>query len=306
MATPAIAPVKASLKATEDCVFITTSFRMGIGRMRQVNHLEVTTNADKTQLRHQKKMIDSPELDEIRSQDGYMKRHLDSISCRYSEATRFLPKTELAKTYKALVAYQTIRRPKLVGDFMAKYRALEAVDFAPLALPAPDGLGDLFDRGDYPNSDTVEAGFAMEFYIHNVGAIDLQGLPDFIVAMELEKEQTKRAAAVDEWTRVMRVALAGVVDNLFEVLKPEDGKKRKLYDTHVDNLVEFCRTFPSRNLGGDEESAKLVGQIASLMNGVSPDSLRHSDNLKAHVAEQLTAVRAGLKTLVIETTRKFR
>ena len=302
MATPAVAPVASKLKATEECVFITTSFRMGIGRMRQVTNLEVTTNADKTQLRHQKKLMDSPELDEIRSQDGFMKRHLDSISCRYSEATRFLPKTELAKTYKALVAYQTIRRPKLVADFMAKYRALEAIEFAPLA----EVLGDQFDRGDYPNSDTVEAGFAMEFHVHNVGAIDLQGLPDFIVAMELEKEQSKRAAAVDEWTRVMRVALAGVVDNLFDVLKPEDGKKRKLYDTHVDNLVEFCRTFPSRNLGGDEESAKHVANIAALMRGVSPDSLRHSDNLKQHVAEQLASVRAGLKNLVIETTRKFR
>ena len=305
MATPAIAPTK-SLKKTEECVFITTSFRMGIGRMRQVNTLEVTTNADKKQLRHQKKLIDSPELDEIRSQDGYMKRHLDSISCRYSEATRFLPKVELAKTYKALVAYQTIRRPKLVADFMAKYRELEAVDFAPLALPAPDGLGDLFDRGDYPASDKVEAGFAMDFHVHNVGAIDLQGLPDFIVAMELEKEQSKRMEAVNEWTSVMRVALLGVVDSLFEVLKPEDGKKKKLYDTHVTNLTEFCKTFPSRNLGDDEESAKQVEIIRSLMAGISPDSLRESSNLKAHVAEQLASVRDGLKTLVIETSRKFR
>lgn len=301
MATPAVA-LTSALKRTEDCVFITTSFRMGIGRMRQVTNLEVTTNADKTQLRHQKKLMDSPELDEIRSQDGYMKRHLDSISCRYSEATRFLPKTELAKTYKALVAYQTIRRPSLVAKFMDKYRALEVVDFAPLA----EVLGEQFDRGDYPKSETVEAGFAMDFYIHNVGAIDLQGLPDFIVAMELEKEQSKRAAAVDEWTKVMRVTLAGIVDGLFDVLKPEDGKKKVFRDTKVENLVEFCRTFPSRNLGNDDECAKHVETIASLMRGVSPDSLRHSESLKAHVAEQLSAVRAGLKTMVIETSRKFR
>jgi hypothetical protein len=64
--------------------------------------------------------------------------------------------------------------------------------------------------------------------------------------------------------------------------------------------------FYSRNLGGDEESAKHVATIASLMRGVSPDSLRHSDNLKTHVAEQLASIRAGLKTLVIETTAKYR
>ena len=305
MASPAVAP-KMDLTKTEECTFVTTHFHMGIGRMRQVNNLAVETNADKTQLRHQKKMIDSPELDEIRSQDGYLQRHLNSISCHYDKSTRFVPNTELDALYRAMEAYRTIRRPKLVAAFMAKYRELELVDFAPLALPAPDGLGDLFDRGDYPRSEDVNAGFDFTFELRPVGKINLAGLPDFIVAMELEKEQTKRAAAVEQWTSTMRVALAGVVDGLFEALTPETGKRKKLYDTHVSNLVDFCRTFPTRNLGNDAECAKQVETIQQLMSGVSVEHLRNSDNLKAHVAKQLESVRSGLKTMVISTGRKFR
>jgi len=301
MATPAVAP---AADKTLECTFITTHFSMGIGRMRQVRNLEVTTTADKTQLRHQKQMINSPELDEIRSQDGYMTRHLDSVSCRYDEATRFVPNSELAKAYKAMMAYQTIRRPKLVEKFMAEYRNLEAVNFAPLAAV----LGDQFDRGDYPKAEEVEKGFSFYFYLRPVGKIDLQGLPDFIVAMELEKEQAKRAAAVDEWTKVMRVALAGVVDSLFNALKrdPITGKRKALKDANVENLVEFCKSFPSRNLGNDAECMKLRDQINSVLSGLSPEQIRNSERVKDHIAETLAEVKKNLGNLVIVSGRRFR
>jgi hypothetical protein len=303
MASPAVAPAL-NLAKTMECTFVTTHFHMGIGRMRQIKNVEIVTTADKSLLRHQKQLIDSPELDEIRSQDGYLQRHLDSISCHYDKSTRFVPNVELAKLYKAMVAYQTIRRPKLVDSFMKAYRKLEAIDFAPLA----EALGDRFARADYAPSDEVEAGFDFTFELRPVGKIDLAGLPDFIVAMELEKEQTKRAKAVDEWTKTMRLALHGVVTNLFDALKkdPITGKRKKLFDSNVENLVDFCRSFPGRNLGEDAECLAVRDQIMSLMQGVSPDMLRESENLKDHVAAGLEKMKDGLGVLVIATGRKFR
>jgi hypothetical protein len=304
MATPAVAPIKTDLSKTMECTFVTTHFHMGIGRMRQIKTLEVTTTADKTQLRHQKQLIDSPELDEIRSQDGYLQRHLDSVSCHYDKSTRFVPNVELAKLYKAMMAYQKIRRPKLVAAFMAEYRKLEALDFAPLAAV----LGDQFHRADYAPADEVEAGFNFTFELRPVGKIDLAGLPDFIVEMELQKEQEKRAAAVDEWTKTMRVALRGVVNQLFNVLKkdPITGKRKRLQDDTVNGLVEFCKSFPNRNLGNDTECEGLRNQVLSLMKGVTPDMLRESENLKDLVAEKLAKVNDELGVLVIATGRKFR
>jgi hypothetical protein len=304
MATPAIAPNATDLTKTMECTFVTTHFHMGIGRMRQIKNLEVTTTADKSQLRYQKQLIDSPELDEIRSQDGYLQRHLDSISCHYDKSTRFVPNVELAKLYKAMTAYQKIRRPKLVAAFMAEYRKLEAVDFAPLAAV----LGDQFHRGDYAPADEVEAGFDFTFELRPVGKIDLAGLPDFIVEMELQKEVEKRAAAVDEWTKTMRLALHGVVNQLFNVLKkdPINGKRKRLHDETVEGLVEFCKSFPNRNLGNDSECMNIRNQILSLMKGVTPDTLRESENLKDHVADGLEKVKEQLGGLVIATGRKFR
>lgn len=301
MATPAIA---VDLSKTKDCVFITTHFSMGIGRMRQIRNLSVETTADKSLLRHQKQLIDSPELDEIRSQDGYIIRHLNSKSCSYDKATRFLPKTELTPVYRAMEAYRTIRRPALVAKFMAVYRELEATDFEPLRV----ALGSEFDRGDYPKADQVEAGFDFTFTLRPVGEVNLAGLPDFIVAMELEKEQRIRLAAVLEWRDTMRFAGQKAVETLFEALKPQpDGKRRRLVDSTVENLQEYLNTYNTRDLAGDVEYQKTVIEpLKAIMKGVTMDKIRHSDNLKAYIVKQVGEVKQHASLLVQATGRKFR
>lgn len=301
MATPAIA---LDLGKTTDCVFITTHFHMGIGRMRQIRDLKVETTADASELRHQKRLIDSPELDAIRSQDGFMIRHLESKSCNYDKATRFLPKSEAGQVVRAMEAYRTIRRPSLVAKFMKVYRALEAQDFTPLAV----ALGDQFDRGDYPNSDSVEQGFSFEYNLREVGNIVLSGLPDFIVAQEIEKDKQKRAVAIIEWRDTMRFAGQKAVEALFEALKPQiDGKKRKLYDSTVENLQEFLNTYNTRDLAGDTEYQQTVVEpLRAIMKGVSMDKIRHSENLKAYIVKQVEGIRKNAGILVQATGRKFR
>lgn len=311
MSAPAIAleVPKVDMSKTEQCVFITTHFTMGIGRMRQIKNLEVVTTADKSLLRHQKQLIESPELDEIRSQDGYMSRHIDSLSSKYSKSTRFIQKTELAKLYKALRAYQELRRPALVAKFMATYRALEAVDFEPLSRPSPEGLGDRFDRGDYPKSDVVEAGFTFTFNVRPVGAINLAGLPDFIVAMELEKELKIREAAVMEWRDAMRVMGMEAVDALVNALSvdPVTQKAKILRTTTVTNLQEYLDTYANRDLAGDAEyQEKVVNPLRSILKGVTADKIRESQNLKKYVADKVAVIKQTAAVLVQETGRKFR
>ena len=299
--SPAVA---IDLGKTTDCVFITTHFRMGIGRMRQIRDLEVTTTADKTQLRHQKQLIDSPELDEIRSQDGFLIRHLESRSCNYDKATRFLPKSEANEMYRALEAYRTIRRPRLVAKFIEVYRELEASDFASLR----EALGDQFDRGDYPNSQTVEVGFSFEFTLRPVGDISLSGLPDFIIAAEIEKDKQKRAEAIVEWRDTLRFAGQKAVEALFEALKPQpDGKKRRLFDSTVVNLQEYLNTYNTRDLIGDADYQKTVIEpLKAIMKGVSMEKIRHSDSLKAYIVKQVEGIRKDADLLVQATGRKFR
>ena len=298
MASPAVAPTVAPVID----LAITINFRMGIGRMRQIKNLKVETDTKASELRHQKRLIDSPELEEIRSQDGFLKRYVESKSCWYREATRFLPRVWLTEVDRAIVAYQTIRRPKLVAAFMHQYRLLEAVNFAPLQ----EALGENFDRSDYPASDIVERGFVLDFNYRNVGSVNLTGMSDVIIAREQEKERSIRMEAILEWRDAMRLAGAEMVDALFDMLKPEAGKTKKMYGCHVEHLQEFIDTFPDRDLVGDTEFKKNLDVIKDAMKGVTIDRLKESKNLQTYIMSKLDSVRADMKKLVITSGRKFR
>jgi len=303
MSAPTMQP-EVSLKRTENCVFILTNFHMGIGKMRQIRGLKVETDADTSKLRHQKQLIDSPELEEIRSQDGKLKRWLDGKTCRYTDSMGFLPRTELSEVDAVLVAYQSIRRPKLVAAFMEKYRELEAQDFAPLRT----ALGEHFNRADYPHSDVVQAGFEFYFAYKPVGDLNgLQGIRGDILAREVEKEKQVRMQAILEWRDAMRQTAYGMVDALLDVLKPEsDGRRKRLYDTTVEKLQDFIASYESRDLADDTEFQPAIQAIRNIMKGVNVEKLRHSDNLKDLIASRLEAVKIDLQPLVVATGRKFR
>ena len=308
-AAPAMAPLPNSLqetqlKKTENCVFVITHFHMGIGKMRQIPNLKVETDADKSVLRHQKMLIDSPELEEIRSQDSKLRRWLDGRICRYSESMGFLPKQFLPEVDKVFLAYQTLRRPTLVKAFMEKYRELETVDFAPLR----EMLGEHFHRGDYPSSEVVEAGFSFTFAYKPVGDLrGLEGISDVIIARECEKEQAVRLQAVTEWRDALRTLGLGMVEGLFNVLKASrDGKRTRLTDAAVENLKEYLETFDYRDLAGDTDWQKQIGTLRKLMSGITVEKLRENETLKDRITDALGEVHKQMGALVQVTGRKFR
>ena len=102
---------------------IYTTFRMGIGNLRQIS-VTVNTNADPTQLRNQKKLIDCPELDEIRSQDAKLRRYVELKACRFTmqEGVLIIADGMIPIVDRVLVAYEMIRRPALVEKFMESIR----------------------------------------------------------------------------------------------------------------------------------------------------------------------------------------
>jgi hypothetical protein len=314
-----------NLGKTESCKKITYHFSMGIGRMRQIatkvvnpdtvaaadaamtnqvtGQAVVVTTAKQSELRSQKRLIDSPELDEIRSQDSKLKSVIERTSAYAGESSRFILSTEVVRMWKMLEAYRTLRRPQLVAAFMARYRELEAVEFAPLA----EVLGDQFDRTDYKPADVVEAGFDFWYTIHDVGVISLTGLPSEIVEQEKQKEREQRAESVAEFKIALRFTFKKLVDTLFDTVKPQpDGKKRKFFDSSVENLLEFVTNYAKQDMADDVETQQHIANVRRILKGVTPATLKESDNQKAYVAAQLAAVKEAVGALVQETGRKFR
>lgn len=309
----ATAPV---IGRTGECVEISYHFSMGIGRMRQIatkvtenattpthDEVVVVTTAKASEVRSQKRLMDSPELEEIRSQDGKLDRFIKSQSAYAGESRRYMLRSEIIKTWKAMEAYRTIRRPELVNEFMAKYEAAEAANFAEQKA----ALGNAFVRSDYKPAAVVRRGFDFWYTIHNVGVLNLDGLPSEMVEQELLKEREQRAQAVEDFKGELRLAGAKLVEVLYDTVKPQpDGKKRRFYDSSVENLVEFIKNFSKQDIADDLGMQSEMKRLAQVLDGVTPDKLKESDSLKATIYKELAAVKQNLGALVVETGRKFR
>lgn len=317
-------PAADNLAKTEQCKRISYRFSMGIGRMRQIatkvvvaqegvavaeelnlrsGQAVIVTTAKKSELRSQKRLIDSPELDEIRSQDGKLKKFVEQQSAYAGESQRFVLQTEVEHIWKVMEAYRTIRRPELVAAFMQKYRDLEAVEFKPLA----EALGDQFDRGDYKSSDEVEAGFDFWYSIHDVGHISLTGVSSAIVDQERQKEREQRASAVEDFKHVLRATLVKFVESLFNQVKPNtDGKRRCFQDSCVENVLTFVSNFEKQDMAQDAEMLAVVKSLKGVLKGITPEMVKESSNLQATLTAKLTEVKSVLGSLVQETGRKFR
>lgn len=310
----AVAPL--TIGRTGECVEIAFHFSMGIGRMRQIattvtenasapmqDEVVVVTTAKASEVRSQKRLMDSPELDEIRSQDNKLAAFIQSQSAYAGDAKRYLLKSELMKIWKAMEAYRTIRRPKLVNEFMAKYEAAEASDFADQKA----ALGNAFVRSDYKPAEKVHRGFDFWYTIHNVGVLNVDGLPSEIVEQELAKDREQRAAAVDEFKHVLRGTLVKFIDSLYNQVKPNpDGKRRFFKDACVENVLEFVANFEKQDIASDETMQGIVADLKAVLQGVSPSMVKESDNLQATLATKLAEVKATLGALVEESGRKFR
>ena len=234
-----------------------------------------------------------------------MSRHIDSKSSRYSKATRFIQKTELAAMYKALRAYQELRRPALVAKFMATYRALEAVDFnLSLKHSVTSSTVVIIQQATWSKLVSLSP----STFVRSVPSTSKVCRTS---SSRWNSKKNWRFAKRQFWNGVTRCESMGMtaVDALVAALTPDpvSGKSKKLYDTTITNLTEYLDTFTNRDLAGDAEyQEKVVAPLRSILKGVTMDKIRESQNLKSYVAKQVAAIKQQAAVLVQETGRKFR
>lgn len=307
MCAPATARTSNSIdisKLMKGARLLCMNFRMGIGNLRQIS-VTANTTADPSQIRNQKKLIDSPELDEIRSQDAKLKRWVEMKASKYTgqEGVLIVADAMIPTIDRVLVAYENLRRPALVTKFMLRYRAEFENDF-PVTRAA---LGDQFKSKDYPRPEMVEAGFVFTYHYMDIQTTGTISIADPNIR---EREERKQVAlmvkAAEDMRAAMREAGAQMVEALFNVLKPETGKRKALYDCHLEHLNEYLDTYNLKDVTDDVEYQKHIRTLKQIMGNVSIEKLREHDGLKLKVAAELDAVRPHLKALVVSSGRRFR
>jgi hypothetical protein len=249
-------------------------------------------------------LIDSPELDEIRSQDAKCRRYVESKSFRFTgqEGVLIIADGMIPVVDKVLVAYELIRRPALIEKFMVKYTAEFESDFQQTRA----ALGDVFDRKQYPHPDVVRAGFTFRYGYMDIRTTGTINIADPNIRQREEQKQVAVIIQAAQDVRdAMRLAGSQMVEALFDVLRPEQGA-RKVLKGQFDRLEEFLSTYNLQDVTNDSEYLQHIDTLKQIMGGVSTDRLRESTSLKIKVASELESIRPILRSMVQTTGRKFR
>jgi hypothetical protein len=266
-----------------------------LGTRRKVPAASIQVEADKDMLFVSKAILESKELDAIKTLDGEMRAWLGkrALPSPFRRGTYLIPLALVEPVDARIAAYQEQRRGT-VEQFLTVYDTAVS--------DAKQRLNGLFDASDYPGAEKVRAAFTVDVrYL-------AFGVPEKLESIRrdiFEREKAKAAAswreAGDEVRLALRAALAELVDHMVERLHGNgDGKPKVFRDTLVTNVQEFLELFDARNVTDDGQLAEVVERCRSVLGGIDADALRASDAIRTKVRDGMTHVRAVLDTMVID------
>lgn len=274
--------------------------RGAIGNTRKVKDEILNTEADKSLLRVSKTLLESKELDAIRKLDYELRKWLGNTCLPFDTGVLLLPRGFQAAA-KEKFATHKIEREKLVDAFIAVYPTVKA--------EAKEKLGVLYQEGDYLPIDEIKAKFtfAVSFFDFRTPDVIKEIDPEWYAEL-VKNEEENLAIATSEITGMMREMLLDMVSHLQERLTPgDDGKKKILKDSAIENLREFLNNFELRNITNDKELALEVAKAKALLVGTSAATVRTSDEWREKLRAGMEHITKNLGTMVVDKTgRKFR
>lgn len=265
-----------------------------------------------------KQLLVSPALDELNEFLTATKTRLCgpfgvAVPSRINEGLFVVPASEVekfeadlraavAKLRHPFITQEMDNHPGYIPAFVADYEAAkERARTLPLLK---GGLGPLFDPSDYPEAGKVAGLFGLEWGWLALGVP--AGLPESIRAEAQAKFQSQVDEAASEVKSAMYVQLNELLQHMRERLTTAPGEKQKVFrDSALGNILQFVEVFNTRNsIFNDATLAGIVGQVKTVLQGVTPDKVRQFSAVRDNVANQFAAITEELDRQI--ETRKGR
>lgn len=176
--------------------------------------------------------------------------------------------------------------------------------FDELKTSARGRLGSLFNEADYPS--TLRGAFGISWDFPAVEPPNyLRQLNPELYEQECDRVRSRFAEAARLAEEAFIAELSEIVSHLCERLSGEQDARPKIFrDSAINNLTDFFARFRSLNVGSNDELERLVDQAQDVLHGVRPQALRTSDELRQHVATQLSGVQSVLDGLMVDRPRR--
>jgi|GEM_PF-160669 len=271
-----------------------------LGNSKKLSVSKVQTDADKAMLRLSKALLDSPELEAVRSLDGRIKKYLDSICVTsilpHTKSVWFVPLGAI-KTVQSHLLDFAIERGDLVTALVAAYPQRQR--------EAERKLASDYNAEDYVKPEAVAAEFRFDWQWLEFSA---PGALKRVDAKMFEEEKARRerdfAEATEAAKQMLRTGMAQMVDHMVDRLTDSKDGRKKFNDTLVTNINDFLATFDMRNITDDVQLKALVDRARNVVKGIDADVLRNSDTARAYVARGFEQVKEKLDSLLVNVPRR--
>jgi hypothetical protein len=105
---------------------------------------------------------------------------------------------------------------------------------------------------------------------------------------------------------VLRVECAELVDHMVTVLEPDaTGKTKRFHASTVEKLDAFLVDFGKRNIANDTELQQLVDDAREALQGITPQRLRDSRNIREGTRANFTRIREQLSRVIVTGARRY-
>jgi hypothetical protein len=291
--------IDSSLESLADkTMFLKLDFKR-FGNVKKVN-LAIQSEANESRFKHQKKLLESPELNAITTRDAEVRAFVDRKCLPYDVGIRFAPNASVEEINTILSEYQNVERPMLVEAFISVYSAQVA--------QAQIELKEHFSGLNYPSEGEMrtEFSFSYQFFSFSVPG-HLANIAPAIFAAEKEKAQKIMVEAANGVVEALCTTAHELVTHLLDRLSSDsDGKVKRLHKTAITDLTEFIKDFSTLNVTDHAGLANEINKLQQMLDGVDAEKIKHSDTLKTTLQGQLAAAAQSLGSLVEVKGRKFR
>lgn len=265
-----------------------------VGNRKKVSSARVEVDADKEAISVSKTLLDAPQLLDIINYDTAIRR-LIGLTClpSFFRGGMFLLPLQSVERVESRLQEMQEERARLVSVFLS--------DYPQLVETARARLRGLFEILDYPAVDAVaqEFDFSWRYLSFDVPAT-LQAIDLQVFNREREKQARQWDEAAGQIQTLLRANLLDLVANMNERLAPTaDGQRKIFKNSLVSNLTDFLKTFDARNIVDDAELARVCAQARSLLEGVDPQLLRESQDVRAQVQTGFAQVQRELSEMVV-------
>lgn len=166
-------------------------------------------------------------------------------------------------------------------------------------------LGPAFRNEYFPTPEEVKSAFSIKWMWTAMSTpASLKKISKEFFEREKQKAEESLTNAVKGITGMLASEAKGLADHMVERLVPDaDGKPKVFKKNSIASLMEFLSNFNLRNVGDSEELNAQVERMRQLMEGVTPDDLRKSEQLRGDVAGGFKKVAEQLDLLIEKPAR---